>query len=131
MRLLGVSISHVEPGEAHLAVDATPDLLQHDGYFHAGVTVTMCDTAAGLSALTLFDAGAGVLSAEFKVNLMRPALAAPGSTLVARGRVLKPGRLLTVCASDAFVRPPGGSLSDEVHVATLLLTMVATDGVKL
>ena len=125
MRTLGASVTSITPGEVVLEAPASADFLQHDGFFHAGVTVALADTAAGCAALSLFPAGSGVLSTEFKVNLLRPARATPGSsTLIARGRVLKAGHKLSVCASDAYTR---GADGEEVHVATLLLTMIATD----
>ena len=129
MKTLGARVDSIAPGAAQLSVPSSAALLQHDGFFHAGVTVTLADTAGGLAALSLFDEDAGVLSSEFKVSLLRPAVASPGSSLIARGRVIKLGRTMTVCASDCFTREGDGGA--EVHVATLLLTMVPTAGVRL
>jgi acyl-coenzyme A thioesterase PaaI-like protein len=61
---------------------------------------------------------AAVLTVEFKVNLLAPA---EGERLLARGRVTKTGRTLTVCAADV-VACRGGA---EKPVATMLATMMA------
>jgi acyl-coenzyme A thioesterase PaaI-like protein len=61
--------------------------------------------------------GAGVLSVEFKTNLLAPAR---GDELIARGRVIRPGRTVTVCQGDAFMRTG----ADETLIATMLATMI-------
>ena len=121
MATLGVSIAHLAPGEVDLALPHRPDLSQQHGYFHAGVTATIADSAAGYAALSLYPKGTGVLTTEFKINLLRPA---EGQRLVARGRVIKPGRTLTICRSDVYGERDG----KEIHVATLLLSMICLEG---
>lgn len=123
MKALGVEIVRLTPGEADLSLRQRPDLTQQHGYFHAGVTSTLGDTAAGYAALSLYPKGTGVLTTEFKINLLRPA---QGQRLIARGRVIKPGRTLTVCQSDVF----GESDCRETHVATMLLTMICLEGLE-
>ncbi|MGE0212203.1 MAG: PaaI family thioesterase [Parvibaculaceae bacterium] len=122
MRHLGVEVVHVAPGEVDLAVAFRPELSQQHGFFHAGVTSAIADSAAGYAALTLFGAGTGVLTTEFKINLLNPA---KGGRLVAEGRVLKAGRTLSVCRSDVF------ALDGDIRkqVATALLTMMQVSGV--
>ena len=62
----------------------------------------IADSAAGYAALSLQPDGSEVLTVEFKLNLLAPAA---GDLLIARGRVLRPGRTLTVCeATVAAVR---------------------------
>src|SRR5918994_3158157 len=121
MAHLGVEIAHLAPGEVDLSVAFRRDLTQQHGYFHAGVTATIADSAAGYAALSLFSPGTGVLTTEFKINLLAPAR---GEKLIARGRVVKPGRTLTVCRTDV------GALTDgsETPVATGLFTMMQIEG---
>jgi len=78
------------------------ELTQQHGYFHAGVSGTIADSACGYAALTQAPPGYEVVTAEFKLNLMRPAI---GARFVAIGRVQNAGRLLTVCTGEvrAFV----------------------------
>ncbi|HEY5118765.1 MAG TPA: PaaI family thioesterase, partial [Anaerolineales bacterium] len=76
-----------------------PRHLQQDGYVHAGVQATMADHTAGAAAATLLQVGQIVLTAEFKINLLR---AAKGDRLICRSKVLKPGKQLTVVESEIF-----------------------------
>ena len=121
MTLIRARLARVAPGEAEVAVDAHAELTQQHGYFHAGTTASIADSAAGYAALSLFEPGTGVLTTEFKINLLAPAR---GEYLIARGRVVKPGRTLTVCRSDVH----GVEGARETHVATALLTMMQVPG---
>ena len=119
MTTLGARLAHVAPGEVDIHVDHGESLTQQHGYFHAGVTASIADSAAGYAAMSLFAPGFGVLTSEFKINLLNPA---QGSLLVAEGRVVKPGKLLCICKADVY----GGD--SRAHVATGLFTMVAREG---
>ena len=120
---LGAALTRVAPGEVEITIAREArELRQQHGFFHAGVTTSIADSAAGAAALTLFPAGTDVLTTEFKMNLIRPAV---GDRLVARGRVVKYGRTLTVCSADVYgVSGTKEEDTTEVHVATGLLTMV-------
>ena len=118
MAALGAEIVHVAPGEVDIALPFSERLTQQDGYLHAGVVAGATDSACGYAALTTMDAGAEVLTVEFKINLLAPAA---GERLVARGRVLRSGRTLTVCRGDAVAITDGR----ETHVATLTATLIA------
>ena len=120
---LGIEIVRVAPGEVDLAAAFRPDLAQQHGYFHAGVTSAIADSASGYAALSLFEPGHGVLTTEFKINLLNPA---KGERLLAEGRVLKAGRTLTVCRSDVFAVDG----EKRGHVATALLTMMQVAGLN-
>ncbi len=121
MTLIGARLAHVEPGAVEIEMPFRKELCQQHGYFHAGATISIADSAAGYAALTLFPPGSGVLTTELKINLINPADA---DLLRARGQVVKPGRTLTVCRSDIYGGPPG----EEKHVATALLTMMCLAG---
>lgn len=121
MALIGAEIVELAPGAVDIALAHRPDLAQQHGFFHAGTTASIADSAAGYAALSLYPAGTGVLTTEFKINLINPAR---GERLVARGRVIKPGRTLTVCRSDVYGIADGA----ERHVATALLTMICLEG---
>jgi uncharacterized protein (TIGR00369 family) len=121
LRTLGATLERVAPGEVDVALPCAPHLLQQHGFVHAGATISIVDVACGYAALTLMPPEAAVLTAELKVNLLAPA---EGERLLARGRVLKPGRTLTVCQGDVFALRGG----EEKHVATLLATMAVVTG---
>jgi uncharacterized protein (TIGR00369 family) len=118
---LGVTLAHLAPGEVDLTVPFRVELTQQHGFFHAGVTATIADSAAGYAALSLFAPGTGILTTEFKINLVAPA---QGEKLIARGRVIKPGRTLTVCRSDVAAIRDGV----ETLIATGLFTLMQLEG---
>ena len=118
MTAIGAELVHVAAGEVDIALPFSERLTQQDGYIHAGVVAGVTDSACGYAALTTMEANAEVLTVEFKINLLAPAA---GEQLVARGRVLRTGRTLTVCRGDAVTMSDGG----EKHVATLTATLMA------
>lgn len=97
MALIGARLVRVDPGEVEIELPFREDLCQQHGFFHAGVTSTIADSAGGYAGFSLFPAGSSVLTVEFKVNLLAPA---DGELLRAVGRVLKPGRTLTVTEAE-------------------------------
>ncbi|HUF28338.1 MAG TPA: PaaI family thioesterase [Gemmatimonadaceae bacterium] len=121
MATLGARLVAVEPGAVEIELPFRDDLTQQHGYLHAGIVTTVVDSACGYAAFTLMPAEASVLSIEFKVNLIAPAL---GDTLVARARVVRAGRTITVCAGDALMRRDGA----EKLAATMLATMMTVEG---
>jgi uncharacterized protein (TIGR00369 family) len=118
---LGVELVHVAPGEVDLVVAYHQGLTQQHGFFHAGVTSTIADSAGGYAALSLFAPGTGILTTEFKINFLAPAR---GEKLIARGRAVKSGRTLTVCRSDVFAIDKG----EETLIATGLFTLMQLEG---
>ena len=80
MRALGAELLQISPGEVHLALAHKPDLTQQHGYFHGGVIATIA-VRLRATRLVAIPKGTGVLTAEFKINLLRPA---QGERLVAR-----------------------------------------------
>lgn len=123
MSYLGAELCHVAPGAVDIELALRPELTQQHGFFHAGSTTSIVDSAAGYAALTLFPAGSGVLTTEFKMNLLN---AARQPRLLSRGRVVKPGRTLTICRGDVY----GLGEDEQVHVATGLFTMMCLSGME-
>ncbi len=121
MDLIGARITKVEPGLVEIELPHRADLCQQHGFFHAGITSTIADTAGGYAAFSLFPADASVLTTEFKINLLAPA---DGELLRAVGRVVKPGRTLTVCEADVFAVKDGVAKP----CARLLQTLMRLDG---
>ena len=121
MAHLGAVLGRVEPGFVEIALDFRPELSQQHGFFHAGIVATIADSAGGEAAYTLFPAEAGVLTVEFKVNLMAPA---DGERIVAGGRVIRSGRTITVAHFDVHVEKGGR----RTHCATGLQTIMRMVG---
>lgn len=96
---LGIRATHLEPGVCHTVLDVRPEMLQHDGFVHAGVSTTLADHSAGAAAGTLIPADHTVLSVEFKVHLLR---AARTERLVCHAEVVKAGAMFSVVQADVF-----------------------------
>lgn len=96
-----------------------PAFCQQNGYLHAGATASLADSANGYAALTLAPAGSDVLAVEFKINLLSPAR---GERFIARGRVVRAGRTLTVCLAEVHAR--------EGEKETLIATMLSTNVIR-
>jgi uncharacterized protein (TIGR00369 family) len=120
MGTLGAELVTVAPGSVEIAIRPDPAISQQHGFVHAGAVTAIADSAAGYAALTLMPAGTGVLSTEFKINLLAPAT---GDRLVARGRVVKAGRTLTVAQSEVFAQ----NGEAEKLVALLTATLMAVE----
>lgn len=118
MRLLAAELTTVRPGRVEIALPFRGDLTQQHGYLHAAAVTAIADSACGYAALTLMAPGLDVLSVEFKVNLLAPAA---GKRFIAIGRVIRPGRTLTVCAADVHSEKNGRSKL----VAAMQATMIA------
>jgi uncharacterized protein (TIGR00369 family) len=96
---LGCKLEKLESGICHASIELTEKHQQQDGFVHAGVQATLADHCAGTAAVTLIDDHQMVLTAEFKINLLR---AAKGKRLLCKSAVLKAGRVLTVAESEVF-----------------------------
>jgi uncharacterized protein (TIGR00369 family) len=121
MQTLGARLGLVSPGAVDIELDWALGLTQQHGFLHAGMVATALDSACGYAGFTLMAADAAVLTIEFKINLLAPA---KGERFRMEGRVLKPGRTITVCEGRAFaVQGP-----DEKLVATMGCTLMAVTG---
>ncbi len=104
MRHIGATLGTIQPGYVEISVPYSDDVSQQHGFFHGGVVGTIADSAGGYAAFSLMAAGDGVLTVEYKVNLLAPA---DGDSLIARGQVVRPGRTLTVARADVVVLKQG------------------------
>jgi uncharacterized protein (TIGR00369 family) len=121
MATIGAGLARVAPGEVDIRLPVHPGLVQQHDYVHAAALAAIGDSACGYAALSLMPPDADVVSIEFKINLLVPAV---GETLLARGRVLRSGRTVTVCHADIVAIAEG----QETLVATLTGTMMAVRG---
>jgi uncharacterized protein (TIGR00369 family) len=117
MQNLGAVITVIEPGRCEIRVPFRSNLSQQDGYFHGGVSGAIADSATGYAAYSLTPPGTKVLSVEYKLNLVAPAL---GELLIARGEVIRAGRTLTVCRADVFVVKDGLEIICATSLATII-----------
>jgi uncharacterized protein (TIGR00369 family) len=117
MATLGARIVAIEPGFCAIEMGYAPGVSQQQGCFHGGAIGAIADTAAGYAAYSLMPAGAEILTVEYKLNLIRPAVP---PTLRAEARVLRAGRTLTVCRADVFHTGPGGPEACALLQSTLM-----------
>lgn len=117
MQTIGAYLKKVAPGEVEIELPFQKNLTQQNNYLHAGIITTIVDSACGYAAFSLMEAGADVLTIEFKINFISPAL---GDIFLAKGLVTKPGKTITVCSGDVITK-----MGDrEKIVATMLATIM-------
>ena len=124
MKTVGAQLTSVEPGQVTIEWPYSLSLTQQNGFLHAGVVAAVADSACGYAALTLMPADAGVLSVEFKVNLMKPAA---GDHFRAIGRVIRAGRTLIVCAAEVHAHLEGKEAVIAIMQATMMAVRDNTD----
>jgi len=120
METLGASILHLAPGEVDIALLPSSNVSQQHGFVHGGAVAAIADSAAGYAALSLMPPKTGVLTTEFKINLLAPA---EGVRIIARGRVIKAGRRLTLAQTNVFAELD----CDEKLVALLTATLMTME----
>ncbi len=120
---LGIGLSDLGPGWCESTLEVTPKHGQQDGFVHAGVQATMADHTAGGAAATLAAQGELVLTVEFKINFLRPAL---GDRLRCRSAVLRQGRTLHVAESEVYAQRDGNEKLVAKAMVTLALVPAAT-----
>lgn len=115
MNTLGVTIAGLGPGWIDLEFDHHEDFTQQHGFKHAGANATALDSACGYAGFSLMPADAAVLTVEYKINLLRPAVS---ERYRAFAEVVKPGRTLTVCRGTVT---PAGDPDEAIAVMTATL----------
>ena len=121
MHHMGAQLGLITPGAVDIELAWAKELTQQHGFLHAGVVSAALDSACGYAAFTLMVPEAEVLTIEFKINLLAPA---QGERFRMEGRVLKPGRTITVCEGRAYALHGGG----EKLIATMGCTLMAIAG---
>ena len=121
MHTMGARLGAVAPGAVDIDLDWAQGLTQQHGFLHAGMLAAALDSACGYAGFTLMGDDAAVLTIEFKINLLAPAR---GERFRMEGRVIKPGRTITVCEGRAFAIHN----QQEKLVATMGCTLMAVTG---
>lgn len=117
MRTLGATLVSVAPGEVRIELPFSDKLTQGNGFHHAGVTTAIVDSACGYAAYSLMPVEANVLTVEFKVNLINPA---HGERFLAVGKVIKPGRTLSICSGEVTAYDKGQTRLIAMMQATMM-----------
>lgn len=100
--LLGTQLIVFEPGRAELVLPLKPEFAQQAGYVHGGVISYLVDNALTFVGGSVL--GADVLTAEFKINYLKPA---QGEQLSARASVVTASRRQAVCRCDIVCERAG------------------------
>jgi uncharacterized protein (TIGR00369 family) len=117
MTTIGATLDRVLPGEVWISLPHRDTITQQHGFVHAGIVATVLDSACGYAAHSLMGADDGVLTVEYKINLMAPAR---GEHIEAHGRVVRAGRTLTVCRGEAMAVEDGVTTPVAVMQATIM-----------
>ena len=118
MATLGADVAIEKKGQVEIRFPFHPSLTQQNDFVHAGAITSILDSACGYAALSVAPDNHDVLSVEFKVNLLAPAV---GDEFCARAQVKRAGKTLIVCAADAYARKNW----QERLIATMLATIMA------
>ncbi len=126
MEFLGAQLTAVQPGRVEIVLPFREDLTQQHGFVHAGIITAIADSACGYAALSLMPPGVGVLTVEFKVNLVNPAA---GVRFVARGQVVKPGRTIMVCTGEVSAERDDGPARTVALIQATMMVVRDRDNV--
>ena len=121
---IGATLTLIEPGVCEIELPYSDAVSQQHGFFHGGVIGTIADSAGGYAAFGLMDAEDGILTVEYKLNLMAPA---DGDLLVARGQVVRAGRTLTVARAEVGVVKNGVEVVCAAMQQTLMRIVVRAE----
>jgi uncharacterized protein (TIGR00369 family) len=117
MATLGASLERVDAGAVDIRLPIRPEISQQHGFVHAGAITSIADSACGYAAFSLMGLDSGVLAVEFKINLLAPGA---GDYLIARGKVVRAGRTLTVCQADVVAITDGVEKPIALMTATIM-----------
>ncbi len=120
MTLIDARLAAVSPGYVEIELPVWQDITQQHGFVHGGAVGAIADSAAGYAARSLMDDRSAVLTVEYKINFLAPS---GGEVLIARGRVIKPGRQLFVCSAEVAAASKGA----EKTVAIAQYTMARVE----
>jgi len=114
----GFEVEQVDEGYFESRLKIRKEHNQQDGFVHAGVIATMADHTAGYSAYTLIPEDHRILTIEFKINYLRPAI---GEEIVCRSKVINSGRKIIISESEIYSLNSG----EEKLVSKAMVTLMS------
>jgi uncharacterized protein (TIGR00369 family) len=127
MKTLGAELTSVTPGTVEIEMPHNSDFTQQHGFLHAGAISMALDSACGYAAYSLMPADAGVLTIEFKVNLLAPGR---GERFLFRGSVTKPGRTIIVADGQAYAYDAEDNARLIATMTGTMMTIVGRQGIE-
>lgn len=115
---VGINIHTIEAATVEALLDIEPRHKQQIGFVHGGVTATMADVVMGFSAFTLVKKGQGVVTADLRVSYLNPGV---GSTLYAKGYVIKAGQKLIFCEAELWMENESGRIDVAKASSTMMV----------
>src|SRR3954447_11016443 len=112
----GFAVTGVGPGLFEITQPFRKELSFRPGIFQAGPVGTLADMAAACAGMTMLPCGWAASTVDYTIKLIAPAA---GNKIVARGRVVRSGRTLSVAAADVYAVRDG----KEILCATALATI--------
>lgn len=112
---LGLRFTVLEAGAVEIEIPYREELSFRPGQMQATAIFAAADFAAVAAAGTLLPPGWVNASIDCTLKIVAPAA---GEKLIARGRVVTPGKLITVCAADVYVVRAEQSLLCATALAT-------------
>lgn len=126
MKTIGAFLTVIDPGRVVIELPYAQALTQQHGFMHAGMIATALDSACGYAASTLMPHDAGILTIEYKINLIAPG---KGELFRMEAEVVKPGRTVTIVDGRAYAVDQGRDKLIATMTATEM-TIVGRDDVK-
>ncbi len=93
---------------------------QQDGFVHGGISSAFADMACGFAAYSLVEKGQRVMTVEMKISYFSRGM---GDRIIARGKVVKPGKRFHFCEAEIFTVKEG----KETLIAKASSTMAVID----
>lgn len=121
---LGARLLRVADGEVDIELPWSEAIQQQHGFVHAGAIATIADSACGYACLSRMPEGSAILSIEFKINMLSPAV---GERFVARGRVVRVGRTVGVATAEVMAYAGDAAAKPETCVAIMQATMMRVE----
>lgn len=118
MSLIHATLPVIKHGQTEIHLPHWSGVEQQHGFVHGGVVGMIADSAAGYAAMTVVPASASVLTVEYKMNLVAPA---DGAQLIARGKVVRPGRTLIVTQAEVFALKDGQEILCALMQQTIMV----------
>ena len=118
---LGFRLTGAEHGRAVFTGEPRYEYYNPLGSVHAGFAATLLDSALGCAVHSTLSKGEAYVTAEFKLNLVRPVTKDTG-TVTADARIVHRGR--TLGTSEGYLRDAAGKLY--AHATTTCIIFPAS-----
>jgi uncharacterized protein (TIGR00369 family) len=114
---MGMELESIANGVCETKVTITADMLQQDGFVHAGIVTTLADHSCGGAVGSLLGPDEHLLTAEFKTSFLR---AAKNSVLYCRAECVKRGGSLAFAEASVYSSPARESESLVARMSSTL-----------